>query len=233
MTTANETDSALDPGMLEALREGVAGVLAERCDSTALHAFIDGKNSLTADLWAQAAALGWFGFGIAERHGGLGLGCQGLSILHRELGRAAAPGPYVATLSAAQVIADCGDDALRAAWLPRLAAGAVSVAVPVAVAASPLTRSAGVSGTLRCLGAPDAAILLAPAGNAWVVADLAGARVTRAPMWDMTRDVIDVTLSDAPIVGVLADARAARQTLTRAMALALAADCAGGARSVT
>ncbi len=234
MTSAIETESPLDPGVLEALREGVGGVLAEQCDSTAVHAFIDGKNTLSQTLWSQAASLGWLGFGIPEQFGGLGLRCRGLAILHRELGRQAAPGPYIATLSAAQAIAETGDQAIQAAWLSRLATGEVTAAVPATMNAATLTRSsAGVSGTLRCLGTPEASILLAPAGDAWVIVDLAGARVTAATMWDRTRDIIDIHLSDAPPAAVLPNGKGTNQALTRALALALAADCAGGARSVT
>ena len=82
-----------DQATLDALREGVAGVLAEQSGSTAVHAFIDGKNALDRELWAQAGALGWLGFGIPEQYGGLGMGARGLAILHTELGRQAAPGP--------------------------------------------------------------------------------------------------------------------------------------------
>ena len=89
------TAGSLDQATLDALREGVAGVLAEQSGSLAVHAFIDGKNALDRDLWSQAASLGWLGFGIPEQYGGLGLGCHGLAILHTELGRQAAPGPYI------------------------------------------------------------------------------------------------------------------------------------------
>jgi alkylation response protein AidB-like acyl-CoA dehydrogenase len=137
-------------------------------------------------------------------------------------------------LSAAQTIVETGGEAIRQTWLPRLASGEASAAVPATLDARSLTRSgAGVSGTLRCLGATDAAFLLAPADDAWVIVDLAKAEVTEAPMWDRTRDVIDVRLKDATPVGVLPDAAATRAALTQAMALAVAADSAGGARSIT
>jgi alkylation response protein AidB-like acyl-CoA dehydrogenase len=229
-----ETASTLDQATLDALRESVAGVLAEQCGSTELHAFIDGKNALDKMLWTQAAQLGWLGLGIPEQFGGLGMGAQGLAILHGELGRQSAPGPYVATLSAAQTVVATGGEAIRQTWLPRLASGAVSAAVPATLDACSLTRSgAGISGTLRCLGAADAALLLAPTDHDWVIVDLAGAEVTAAPMWDRTRDVIDVYLKDATPIGILPDAAATRAALTRAMALAVAADSAGGARSIT
>ena len=86
---------------------------------------------------------------------------------------------------------------------------------------------------MRCLGASDA-IPLAPTDDPFVMVDLARAEATVAPMWDRTRDVIDVRLKDAPPVGILPDPAATRAALTRAaMALAVAADSAGGARSIT
>src|SRR5690242_19520182 len=234
VTSAIETASTLDQATLDALRESVASVLAEQCDGIALHAFIDGKNALDKTLWAQAGQLGWLGLGIPEQFGGLGMGAQGLAILHGELGRHSAPGPYIATLSAAQGIVETGSEAMRATWLPRLASGEISAAVPATLDVQSVTRSgAGVSGTLRCLGSADAAFLLAPADDAWVIVDLAWAEVTVAPMWDGTRDVIDVRLKDATPVSTLPDAAATCGSLTRAMALAIAADSAGGARSIT
>jgi alkylation response protein AidB-like acyl-CoA dehydrogenase len=234
VTSAIETASTLDQATLDALRESVASVLAEQCDSIALHAFIDGKNALDKALWAQAGQLGWLGLGIPEQFGGLGMGAEGLAILHGELGRHSAPGPYIATLSAARAIVETGGEAMRATLLPRLASGEVSAAVPATLDARGLTLSgAGISGTLRCLGSADAGFILAPADDGWVIVDLTRAEVTVAPMWDRTRDVIDVRLKEATPVSTLPDAMATRASLTRAMALAVAADSAGGARSIT
>ena len=230
--TAIEAADTPDQATLDALREGVAAVLAERSSSTDLHAFIDGKNTLDAALWAEAGKLGWLGVGIPEQHGGLGMGAQGLAILHGELGRQAAPGPFIATLSAAQAIVEAGDAATCARWLSRLAAGEISAAVPANLDTRPLVRSAaGFSGTVRCLGAPAAAFLLAPAGDAWAIIELAGASITPNAGWDPTRQVIDVHLTDAQPSGILP--ASTRQALSRAMALAIAADSAGAARSIT
>lgn len=234
VTSVMETANTLDQATLDALRESVASVLAERCGSADLHAFIDGKNALAQALWDEAGKLGWLGFGIPEQFGGLGLGAEGLAILHGELGRQSAPGPYIATLSVAQTIVETGGDAICQTWLPRLASGEVSAAVPATLDVFSLTRSGtGVSGTLRCLGAADAAFLLAPAGDTWMILDLASAEVTVTSMWDRTRDVIDVRLQDTIPAGILPDATAARAALTRTMALAIAADSAGGARAIT
>lgn len=244
MTIPTEIDQAT----LDALRESVAGVLAKQCDSSALHAFIDGKTALDEALWRQAASLGWLGFGIAEEHGGLGLGLRGLAILHTELGRQAAPGPYIATLCAGQAIAAHGSDAARKTWLPRIAAGEIRAAIPASLSASMnagqssgqsagLTLTgAGVSGTLRCLGCADAAFLLAPAGEVWVIVELAGAaEVTTAavPMWDRTRESIVIRLRAAKPAVILENATGVAAALLQAMTLAIAADSAGAARSIT
>jgi alkylation response protein AidB-like acyl-CoA dehydrogenase len=233
-TTSIETAGTLDQATLDALREGVAGVLAERSGSTELHAFIDGKNALDRDLWSQAASLGWLGFGIPEQYGGVGMGAQGLAILHTELGRQAAPGPYIPTLSAAQTITERGTDTVRKAWLPRIASGEISLAVPARPGAAALTWSGtGVSGSLRCLGARDATFVLAPTGDSWVIVALTGAEVTATPMWDRTREIIDIRLQDAKPEAVLDDGAGTSVALVRSMALATAADSCGAARSIT
>lgn len=233
MTISTEMDQAT----LDALRESVAGVLAKQCDSTALHAFVDGKNALDRGLWTQAASLGWLGFGIPEQYGGLGLGLHGLAILHTELGRQAAPGPYIATLCAGQAIAARGTDAARKTWLPRIAAGEIRAAIPASLNASlsaGLTLSStGVSGTLRCLGGTDAAFVLAPAGESWVIVELAEGNAAAVPMWDRTRETIDIRLLDAKPAAILEDATGVATALLQAMTLAIAADSAGAARSIT
>ena len=209
-------------------------MLAEQSGSTAVHAFIDGKRPLDRELWSHAASLGWLGFGIPEQYGGVGLGAHGLAILHAELGRQAAPGPYIATLSAAQAIVETGTEAVRTAWLPRIASGEINVAVPATPGATALSWSGAlVSGVLRCLGARDAAVVLAPAGDAWVLVELAGAEMNAQPMWDRTREVIDIGLRDARPAAVLEDAEGTGVALLRAMALAVAADSSGAARSIT
>lgn len=234
MADVTETRNALDQETLDAVREAVRTVLAEQSSSTELHAFIDGTRALDRELWSQAASLGWLGFGIPEPFGGVGLGERGLAILHAELGRHAAPGPFIATLSAAQALVASADDAAMHAWLPRIASGEVSAVVPADVTARALTLSDGtVSGSLRCLGSPDAAVVLAPArGDIWVLIERASAELSPIALWDRTRDVIDLTFRRVEPVRVLRDAGMVRAALLRAMTLAVAADGIGAARSI-
>ena len=53
------------------------------------------------------------------------------------------------------------------------------------------------------------------------------------PMWDRTREVIDIRLQNAQPAAVLEDSEATSVALLRAMAFATAADSCGAARSVT
>ncbi len=68
-----------------------------------------GPADFDAARWARVAQLGWFGIGIAEAHGGVGLGAADELLVLLELGRVAAAGPIVGTFLAARIAADAGD----------------------------------------------------------------------------------------------------------------------------
>jgi alkylation response protein AidB-like acyl-CoA dehydrogenase len=179
---------------------------------------------LDRSLWRQAAELGWLAVGLPEEFGGLGMGVRGLDVLHGELGRHMAPGPFIATLSAAHALAVAGDEATKQAWLPRVAAGEVSLAVP-AVLAGPS------SGKTALLGWPDAAAALLPGdGGRWSLVELAEGVARPIAMWDRTRAVIEVDVAQLPPGAPLGDG--AGTALTLAMALAVAADSLGGAERI-
>lgn len=74
-------------------------------------------------LWANIAELGWLGLALPEAHGGQGLGLTYLGIIAAELGRAAAPVPFHATMMAALTIAAEGTAGQRNAVLPGVARG--------------------------------------------------------------------------------------------------------------
>jgi hypothetical protein len=196
----------------------------EQSSSTAVHAFIDGKNSRDRELWSPAASLGWLGSAFRSSTAGSDWAPTISPSCTPRLGRQAAPGPYISTLSAAQAIVESGTDAARNTWLPRIAFGGISAAVPATPGATVLTRSGtGVSGTLRCLGARDAAFVLAPPGGAWVIVEQAGAEVNAMPMWGRTREVIDICLQNAQSAAVLEDpeATAARIPMARTLPSAI------------
>lgn len=231
---------------LAALGESIADVLATESESRKVHAFIDGKNELDATIWNQAKELGWLAVGLPEDFGGLGMGVQGLAVLHRELGRRVAPGAFVSTLSAAQTLVDCADKALQEKYLPRVASGDLSIGIPSAsLQAGPgtLAVSGGkVSGKMtEVLSAASAGLVLVPVkdGNAeaWALIDIDGkaAKLTAHKLWDQTRSFCTLECNGAALAHLVADttqASAWRARLGMHQSLAVIADSMGGAESI-
>jgi len=88
-------------------------------------------------LWSQIVELGWPALPLAEAHGGQGGSILDSSVLLEQLCRSAAVTPFAPTLLGSLALQRLGDDQLRAAVLPEIAAGA-SVAVAVLEASDDL-----------------------------------------------------------------------------------------------
>jgi alkylation response protein AidB-like acyl-CoA dehydrogenase len=220
------SDWAFDQADLEALRESIASVLDSEADRLKLHAYIDGKSELDKVLWQKAIELGWLGIGLPEAYGGIGFGPLGLDMLHRELGRKVAPGPFAPTLAAAQTLLETADEAVKSEWLPKIAAGECSIAVPAKIATDAPTDK------IWLLGDADAAAALAPIGKgAWGLVPLKGAK--KVDMWDRTRSVLEANLSGAKPFATLAKGDLVANRLTRHLSLAICSDSIGGARAIT
>jgi len=82
------------------------------------------------DVWEELGRAGLLGLAVPEEDGGGGLGFVEACIVAEELGRAAAPLPYLpVVLGAGSVLARFGTDAQRAATLPGLARGDTLITV--------------------------------------------------------------------------------------------------------
>ncbi|MFD5099600.1 acyl-CoA dehydrogenase family protein [Streptomyces albidochromogenes] len=81
-------------------------------------------------LWAEAAKLGYLGVNLPEEYGGGGGGIAELSIVLEELGAAGCPllMMVVSPAICGTVIARFGTDTQKAAWLPGLADGSLTMA---------------------------------------------------------------------------------------------------------
>lgn len=223
--------AGFDEGDLEAIRESIASVLSELCDSIALHAHIDGKSDLARNIEAQATELGWVAIGLSEKQGGFGFGVHGVQLLHRELGLVAAPGSFLANGVAAQVLAEAGGESQVAAdWLTRLAAGEAQAAIG-AVIDSAVTRSGDtLEGRVTLLGSADAGMALVAVGQDAALVELDGRDVAVLDFWDRTRTLLTIDLAGVtPIAWLGADGYGA---LLRTFAIAVAADSIGLARGV-
>ena len=82
------------------------------------------------EWWAQMAGLGLTGITVPEDFGGLGMNAVDFVLLAQECGYVALPEPLVETaLVAVPLINALPDDAVKFAWLPRIASGEAKVAV--------------------------------------------------------------------------------------------------------
>lgn len=119
-------------------------------------------------LWSAVAGAGAFAVAVPEEAGGAGLLPVELAVAAEELGRAAAPGPYVETLAAAELLGE-------SPWLPRIAEGeaVVTLAVPHALDADVADLVLTVDGVER-RATGEAVASLDPARRLFRVAEGAG-----------------------------------------------------------
>ncbi|MEC9344034.1 MAG: acyl-CoA dehydrogenase family protein [Pseudomonadota bacterium] len=78
------------------------------------HAIAASEEGFSREMWAQFAELGVIGALFDERAGGFGGSGTDLMVVFEALGRALVVEPFLPTLVAGSLIAECGDDAQRA-----------------------------------------------------------------------------------------------------------------------
>ena len=224
---------------MRAFQEGVAAILLRECDVATLHTFIDGKSALGQTLWRQAAELGWLGASLPESLGGLGLGAAWLRALNYELGRHAAPGPYVATLGFIQWLCEIGIAGEFRGDIDQIVAGSATASVPAAFGAGDMiVREGGLYGSMLMLGDAEAGLLAVPAisGDRAVWAILRpgeGVRLDPQESWDRTRRLCRLSCDGADAAHILDDpVGTIGARLRRLLAFALAADSLGGAQRI-
>lgn len=210
--------------LLSEVRESIASVLDEQCSSLAVHGFIDGKDPLDTKLRGLAAELGWLAISLPEAHDGIGLGAAGLATLNYELGRAAAPGPFLATSVALEALAksDASGEEPVAALIADVVAGAATLALAVSLAPSRDDGSIWLVGDVTARAA-----LVVGEGEDIALIDLGSAGAERLSIWDETRSLISLPVSAGRSLATL---RGLRPVLASLYAVALAADSAGAAR---
>ncbi len=116
-----------------------ARILGDRCTPEALAAAEAAGDRFDAELWRLLAEADLLGLTLPEADGGGGYGALEAALLCQEVGRTAAPVPLWSTLMlGALPIARHGDDALRAATLPRVADGELVLTAALAEPSSAL-----------------------------------------------------------------------------------------------
>ncbi len=123
----------------EALRQAVAGFLADHMTAEELRQLADGERGFTDELWDAMVQMGWTGLLVPEAAGGLGLGLVEAAVVMEEMGRVPLPGPYFSSAVLATLAArHLGEDAL----LGDLASGQrrATVAIEEAGSGDPVDR---------------------------------------------------------------------------------------------
>src|SRR5258706_12836467 len=100
-----------------ALRDGARELLDGLASPERVRVVVDAGGGYDTALWTAMSEQGWPGIALAEEHGGLGLGPVEVAVLAEEVGRHAAPAPFVPTVLALGALADAGsvDDVGRLA----------------------------------------------------------------------------------------------------------------------
>jgi alkylation response protein AidB-like acyl-CoA dehydrogenase len=111
------------------LKNSARAFLDEHCKPAFVRTMFEDPRGESEALWKEMAQLGWLGLAIPEEHGGSALGMVETAILLDELGRAAYPGPYLATMLAAHAILAAGSPAQKSRWLPAIAGGSARATV--------------------------------------------------------------------------------------------------------
>ena len=106
------------------LKNSVRSALDEQCKPEHVRAMFDDPRGYGDDLWGEMAKLGWLGLPFPEEQGGAGLGLVELALVMDEMGRAAYPGPFFATVVLGGLgIALGGSAEQKDKWLSAIAAG--------------------------------------------------------------------------------------------------------------
>ena len=186
--------------------------------------------------WKLAAEMGWLMLPLPEDAGGLGLGRDAAAAIHFELGRVLASAPLIPAMATVQALGASDALADKDGWIERATTGEFVTTSLLPGAGSVFGGGDGaLPGTIA--GVPDADLashLLVLGGGKLVLAPLAGATLAERPLWDESRRLFDVTLSDATPV-VLAEgesARALAEQIQAELLVALAAESLGGATAI-
>jgi alkylation response protein AidB-like acyl-CoA dehydrogenase len=105
--------------------------------------YLDRAEDRVPAFWGDLAAAGWLGLHLPEEVGGSGFSLLEVAVVAEELGRCAAPGPFLPTVIASAVLADAASGSLKERWLPGLADGTVVArgSASTRPAGSPRSRS--------------------------------------------------------------------------------------------
>src|SRR5581483_2709050 len=198
--------------------------LDQECAAAHVRAMMEDERGYSDALWGEMAKLGWLGLPFPEEQGGAGLGLVELALVLDEMGRAAYPGPYFATVVLGGLGLSLGGSAAqKERWLP----------------AGDGWRLSGVKRFVPWAHVADVVLVpaRAPEGLSLFLVDPRGAGVSVTPMVgiDLASRWSELRLADAPVpadalVGPAGGAGPVLEALLRRAAVAASAEMLGAAR---
>jgi alkylation response protein AidB-like acyl-CoA dehydrogenase len=217
----------------EALQDTIARIIERVCPPPRRRELLEAATDDDAATWSALMDAGLGGLLIPEEYGGTGLGLEAAALALEIVGKTATPGPYLGHLLAGWAIVQSDDEALKTAWLPKLATGEAVGAVALdgwAPDAWRLEVAEGkLDGEVRLVpGAGQAQVLVVGVQGGVAVVD-AAQKVAAEPVdgTDRTRRLWTVTLSGANAEMIASNS--VGQRLVDAGLVLLAADALGGA----
>jgi alkylation response protein AidB-like acyl-CoA dehydrogenase len=176
----------------EALRDQARDLLSRECTTKRVREAMATPSGIDLALWRTLAEAGWLGILVPEEHGGAGLRLLDAAVVLGELGRALAPGPFLASsVGAVVALRESGTKAQQKTWLPRIASGDAIASLAIAEPDEPRFDPAGVTQRARAAGASahrlDATKVFVEGANAaqlHLVALRSGAAKARPATWE-------------------------------------------------
>ncbi len=107
----------------EQLRDAVRKWVDKGYSFERRRAIVAKDGGFSTEAYGQIAELGLCGLYIAEEHGGLGMGPVEAMVVMEELGRGMVLEPFAQTLIAGGVLSGYAPEAVKQAWLPKIASG--------------------------------------------------------------------------------------------------------------
>jgi alkylation response protein AidB-like acyl-CoA dehydrogenase len=223
--------------------------LAARAPLARSRALMTAEPGYDAAVHRQLSAeLGVLGLHVPEAYDGAGAGFVEVALVMQETGRVLYPGPYLATITALELLLQAGDAGALARFGPLLASGEATAAVAwaeapgparldqITVTASPAGEHWTLRGSKRFVVSGDTADVLlvsamSPAGPSLFAVDGQASHLTRVrrPTLDQTRAIADIDFADTPadLVGEAGAAARAIATAYDHACVALAAETIG------
>ncbi|MEU9456137.1 acyl-CoA dehydrogenase family protein [Streptomyces sp. NPDC048277] len=213
-----------------ALRGISRDLLTSDCPPRTVRAVVAAGLDVDDKLWERGARMGWPGLATPEDSGGAGQGLAELCLVAEELGRAAAPGPFLETALASWAAARG-----TAPLTPELAEGRLKAAFvhQGSLAVRRTGRSLVLSGratTVHAAGCADRLLVVLTGDEPYVLlVPTAAARTERRTTLDLTRSWYDVLFDDVAVADdqVLATDSGEARRWVDAMAVLTAADALG------